>query len=534
MALEAGFAMVPVAALTALLLSVGIERLMTPRPSLARPPSAWLLHAGLLLCAHALLTLLLGRPWFAAAALLALLLTVVLVNNAKVRTLDEPFVFQDYEYFTDAVRHPRLYIPFLGWWKFLGAAAGVVLAVAVGLWWEAAPVSRFAWSGQLGGVALVFVVGALSLVIGARKPLAVTFDAARDVREFGLIASMWRYAMEERAPAVESHSPFVVSREPVERSNHERETPDLPHLVAVQSESFFDARALYAGIRADVLAEFDRLCADALLSGKLSVPAWGANTVRSEFAFLSGIGEAQLGVHRFNPYRAVAAGWEAPSLAASLRRLGYRTVCIHPYPASFYRRDRVYPKLGFDEFVDIRAFDTAARFGPYIGDAAVADKVASLLENATQPVFVFVITMENHGPLHLEHVAPTDIDALYREAPPAGCEDLTIYLRHLRNADRMIGTLRSALEQSARPASLCWFGDHVPIMPAVYDNFGKPKGEVHYVCWSNRHSAAGEHSDLAAHDLAIAWLRVLGLVVNPEDSDQSLDFETTSRRAQAG
>lgn len=210
-----------------------------------------------------------------------------------------------------------------------------------------------------------------------------------------------------------------------------------------------------------------------------------------------------------------------PSLASYLKRLGYRTVCIHPYPASFYRRDRVYPRLGFDEFMDIRSFGDAMRFGPYIGDAAVADKVAAILREATSPVFVFAITMENHGPLHLERVAPADIDALYSVPPPDGCDDLTIYLRHLRNADRMIAGLRHALEQSGRPAGLCWYGDHVPIMPAVYETFGKPDGEVEYVYWSNCNEARPRRSDLAANDLSMSWLRAFGLADKAEISSEA-------------
>jgi len=306
----------------------------------------------------------------------------------------------------------------------------------------------------------------------------------------------------------------------VSLSNHERESlvqpqSNLPHLVAVQSESFFDARSLYQGIRPDVLAEFDRLRDSAVACGKLTVPAWGANTVRTEFAFLSGICDDKLGVHRFNPYRAIAAGGDVPSLASYLKRLGYRTVCIHPYPASFYRRDRVYPRLGFDEFVDIRSFGDAMRSGPYIGDAAVADRVAAILQEATSPVFIFAITMENHGPLHLERVVPADIDELYSMPPPDGCDDLTIYLRHLRNADRMIAKLRHALEQSRRPAGLCWYGDHVPIMPAVYERFGKPNGEVEYVYWSNRNEVRPRCNDLAANGLSMSWLREFRLIGNP-------------------
>jgi hypothetical protein len=508
MLLEDAFVSVLAASLTGLALSVAIEGLMTPRPPLARAWAAWALHGGMCLSAHALLTLVLGRPWFAAAAVSAFLLMLVLVNNAKVKALREPFVFQDYDYFTSAIRHPRLYIPFLGWWKFLGAATGFVLAVVIGLWGEATPAQRFAWSGQLGGVSLVLGGGALLLLAGSWKPLALSFAPQRDTRALGLLASLWRYAEEECAPWAAA-SPFVFLV-PKDTAN------GLPHLVAVQSESFFDPRLMNPGIRPDVLAEFDRLKGDAVAHGKLKVPAWGANTVRTEFAFLSGIGDDQLGVHRFNPYRAIAAGRDAPSLASYLKRLGYRTVCIHPYPASFYQRDRVCPRLGFDELLDIRAFDGAMRFGPYIGDVAVADKVAALLQEATSPVFIFAITMENHGPLHLERVRASDIDDLYIKPPPTGCDDLTIYLRHLRNADRMIAQLRQALEQCQRPAGLCWFGDHVPIMPSVYEIFGIPNGEVEYVFWSNSRQQPSRCDNLNATNLAISWLREVGLATQNE------------------
>lgn len=504
MALDAAFAPVIAASIIGLGVSVAVEQLITPRPALVRPWGAWALHGGVWLLAHAALTLVLGRPWFAAAIVLALLLVLVLVSNAKFKALHEPFVFQDYEYFTDAIRHPRLYIPFLGWGNFLGACLGVVLAVVMGWWGEDAPAQRFLWHGQWGALAITLTVGIALLLAGHRQRLPVCFDPVRDLTRLGLLTSLWRYAQEEGTPlAVASPFDFLTPRYP---------EGDLPHLVAVQSESFFDPRPLFAGIRPEVLAEFDRLRAEAVAHGKLKVPAWGANTVRTEFAFLTGIDEEKLGVHRFNPYRAVAAGSDVPSLASYLKRLGYRTVCIHPYPASFYRRDRVYPRLGFDEFLDISVFDETMRVGPYIGDAAVADKVAALLRKATGPVFVFAITMENHGPLHLERLTPADVEALYSVPPPEGCDDLTIYLRHLRNADQMIAKLRQTLDRCERPASLCWFGDHVPIMPSVYENLGAPDGNVEHLIWSNPNLSHPHVINLAAINLPMAWLRSAGLV----------------------
>jgi phosphoglycerol transferase MdoB-like AlkP superfamily enzyme len=250
------------------------------------------------------------------------------------------------------------------------------------------------------------------------------------------------------------------------------------------------------------------MAARSLAHGPLRVPAWGANTVRSEFSFLAGEDLAALGVHRFQPYWAVKRGLAVTALPEYLRRLGYRTIAVHPYPASFYRRDAVFPRLGFDRLLDLSSFTGAARFGPYISDVAVAAMVEDLLRAATEPTFVFVITMENHGPLHLERVTNDDIAEIYDQPPPTGCDDLTVYLRHLCNADRMLDRLQHALIALPRPASLCWYGDHVPIMPAVYKTLGAPSGETSYLIWRTNQQADNIPArPLAIQDLASVWLK---------------------------
>ena len=116
--------------------------------------------------------------------------------------------------------------------------------------------------------------------------------------------------------------------------------------------------------------------AQGLPCGRLAVPAWGANTVRTETAFLTGLTAEELGVHQFNPYHQLARR-AVPNLAASYKAMGYRTLCIHPYPGTFYLRNQVLKQLGFDEFLDIAHFSDADKSGQYISDAAVAGKVNS-------------------------------------------------------------------------------------------------------------------------------------------------------------
>lgn len=505
MADKAAFLAVFYAAIAGLFLSFCIEQLLRPAPDLAvRPFSAWRLHGGLWMLAFCLLVLAIGRPWFAAAGLSAILLLLVLVSNAKFKSLREPFIWQDYWYFSHALRFPRLYLPFLGWGKGMAAALGLLLAVFSGLVLEQAPAGRFSLTGQSGGVFILIAASLLLLVVGERRSPPLSLEPGRDLVNQGLLACLWRYALAGREPPRVT-APFAAS------IRRETDAP-LPDLIAVQSESFFDPRPLFAGIRRDVLAEFDRLKAASMAHGRLEVPAWGANTVRTEFAFLSGLNEDGLGIHRFNPYLSILAGWRPRALPLLLQDLGYRTVCIHPYHSGFYRRNRVYPLLGFDEFLDLRTFTGAERRGPYVSDSSVTAKLEELLDQAGGcPLFVFVITMENHGPLHLEKVREADLADLYTTPPPSGCDDLTIYLRHLRNADRMIGALRQRLERHQRQAGLCWFGDHVPIMPGVYARLGSPPPEVEYAVWVNGEISRAPAQIRRAHELAYCWLDAVNL-----------------------
>jgi hypothetical protein len=492
-----------------LLLSPLFDRLMQPALRWRdRPGAAWAIQLGLVGMAFGLLLMLTRRPGFAAALTLAGQLVLVLVNNAKFKALREPFVFTDFGLFSQALTHPRLYLPFLGWVPAIAGGLAFIVALYLGLVLEASLVDQMGLANFAVAVGSVMLLAVIAVTVGSGLAPPLSLSACNDLQHFGLLSSLWLYRIAEyrHDPGNPSHPARQRPRLRVATLPEKK----LPHLLVVQSESFFDVRRLHPQIRPEILGHFDAACRSAAAHGPLRVPAWGANTMRTEFAFLSGLDDELLGVHRFNPFRRFAHhAWQ--TLATALRDAGYHTVCLHPHPASFFSRDRVYPQLGFDTFIDIRAFPGAEKAGPYVSDAAVTAKVRELLANADRPTLLFVITMENHGPLHLEQVAAGDIERLYRTPPPSGFDDLSVYLRHLANADRMLGELVTLCEQGDRDTVLCFYGDHVPSMPQVYAAQGFRDGRSDYLIWRPG-GVPGKAEELAADELGRRLLQVAGVL----------------------
>lgn len=479
-----------------------IESFQRPRalPPSRRQTAAVVTHAGVWTALFSLLVIVLARPVFALGIGWALWFALVMVNNAKERVLREPFLFDDYDYFLDAVRHPRLFLPFLG-----GAKGVAIIVVSIGVvvagWWL-----EPAWARSVDAITVatgLFAAGAVVVGLSARRGAAeLTFRPGIDHRRYGLIAHLaFQAAARQACP-----EPSMPWRR---RRLSPSPKPGLPNVVAVQSESFFDPRYRLPGIRPDVLTHFDRLAREGL-SGKLDVPAFGANTIRSEFAFLSGVAGGELGHRQFSPYRFVQSGFLDATLASAFREAGYRTVCVHPYHGGFYRREQVMPLLGFDEFVDISHFAHARGESPYVDDEALADWVIGRLGKSDQPVFVFVITMENHGPLHLETPRPGESEDYFVRGQASTDPDATIYLRHLANADRMLGRLAAALKGDERPGALCWFGDHPPILPAVYARHGYPGRSTDYLVWRTEPGLSRPPARRSLHELGATLIDAIG------------------------
>jgi hypothetical protein len=448
-----------------------------------------------------------GRPALSGVLGAAVFGGFAFADHAKRRVLMEPAIFSDMSLLILMVRHPALYLAYVGYARMaaiilgLGATIGALalLERPIALWsaWDA-PIAIAA------ALALIWALaGPLLQPAAARlRQLDPTGDPERDAKALGALAMQLTHGVIARAER-ETRRAAVAPPEPRPRPVCPPRMA-LPPVVLVQAESFFDARRLHPDIAGDLLPAFESCRASSLQWGRLDVRGRGGNTMRTEFDVLTGLDANAVGLDWRNPYHAFA---KAPvdSLAWTLKARGYRTLCIHPYDRSFFDRDRVMPNLGFDDFWGEEAFDGRVRDGRYIADQEVARVAEGLLRSA-EGLFVFVITVANHGPW----IAPADTEhaASSPSSREHGAPQLLGFLEGIKRSDAMLARIAAAMSGRTTPGLLAFFGDHLPSLPAPFAKLRFEETSTDYFLWRDGEGQAPRR-DCAAHELQGAILGAL-------------------------
>src|ERR1700730_14115295 len=481
----------------------------------ARSPALLLDVFPVLLAASLVLTAT-GRPIFTGVVLISLGAGFALADRTKRQALREPVVFSEMSDLRLVFPPPHPYLPFAGP-ALVGGGAAVAIAICVVLLsfepglWEPDPLLVLSYGGLVvAGAWLMSREPTLGAAAAAFRHLGASGEPFRDAAALGPFAMVLIYgvvARAERAARRARHAP-----PPAPARGRTRLPTGVP-LILVQCESFFDARRVSPLVPDGLLPGFDACCESGGIFGRLDVPGWGANTMRAEFAVLTGIPESELGYDRFNPYHAFARAPIA-SLVWRLRNQGYRTVCLHPFDRSFFRRDLTLPALGFETFLGIESLGGSRR-PPYYSDPELAHHVLRVLKAEGPRVFIFAITMGNHGPWR--EAGPPINPELRRNFDPNGLArggELLRYLDGLGLSGEMLQILLTGLQRRHREGVLAFYGDHLPSLPHAFRHFGFEEIGSDYVVW--RSSATDMRQlDLPAHRLprvVIDALRATGAI----------------------
>lgn len=462
------------------------------------------------------------RPAFSALGVWSGLLALALTNNAKLEALREPLLADDRAELLQVISHPGFYLPFLTRTQAVGllcAALAVPAALVLSAPLELSTLPEALTTGLAGllarlGLGTAVGLGLWLLALPGLLPrlhTALRHDPAEDMARLGFfglfgISLLASWDARPRRVLRAEPGPWPVLAGPASS------TP-RPNILAVENESFMDIARLHPEL-AHLLPGLNRLRASGAQTGPLDVPAFGANTIRTEFSFLSGRAPESLGLERFQPYARLARR-PMDSLARRLADLGYHTVCLHPNSGAFYARRRVMPALGFHEFLDLprlEALRPLERFGPHTGDLALARHALTLLRDARQPLFLFVISMENHSPWLPGRLSPEQLAATPDHAGGGELDYASrCYLRHLQNADAMLDALARGLAET-KGGTLCFFGDHQPNLPTL--GLSGPPVDSHsdYLLWRFGVSCATQGQPLRAHELGRELLGLAGLM----------------------
>ena len=247
---------------------------------------------------------------------------------------------------------------------------------------------RFSWKIRLGSIVLVGLV--LCTFVNALQQESFQtkhylypflFTPAYMTKVNGMAVT---FAMDLAYVAVERPAGYDAdeAKETLakyETKTTETDTQDLPNIIVIMDEAFSDLKVLGPlETNEDYMPFMHRMQQGEknTVTGYVQTSVCGGNTADSEFEFLTGNTMAFL-PNGSIPYQQYIKS-RTPSLAGYLKSLGYATYAQHPYQASGWNRDKVYPLLGFDNLDFMEDYRDVSYVRNYISDASDMEHIIAV------------------------------------------------------------------------------------------------------------------------------------------------------------
>lgn len=299
---------------------------------------------------------------------------------------------------------------------------------------------------------------------------------------------------------------------------------NYPNIIVIMDEAFSDLSVLgNLPVNEDYMPFVHQLQkgAENTITGNLHVSVCGGNTANSEFEFLTGHTMAFLPTGSI-PYQQYIKK-ETPSLASYLKELGYATYAQHPYYASGWEREKVYPYLGFEETSFLDDYESPQYLRKYVSDESSFSHVIDTYQKkeAGKPAFIFNVTMQNHGGYSEEYSNFTSDILVF------GSENASLnqYLSLIKRTDQEFEKLISYFAKEEEKTIVIFFGDHQPndaIAAPVLSLNGKStknlskeeqelRYQVSYVVWANFDIDEKRNYDVSLNYLAADVLQWAGV-----------------------
>lgn len=237
---------------------------------------------------------------------------------------------------------------------------------------------------------------------------------------------------------------------------------ETPNLIVIMNESFADYTSIGKGLDlSEDCMPFIHSLTENTIKGTAYVSIFGGNTPNSEYEFLTGntMGFLPASSVGFNLF----VRGNLPSIASELKSQDYETLAMHPYRGTNYRRNLVYPQIGFDTFYTRDDFTQAKYIRSYISDDTLAQRIITEFnkheESTDMPLFSYNVTIQNHGGYFASNTRNLDLDITV-ENPEVDQTKTTLYVNLIRESDQMLQNLVNYFEDKEAPTVIVMFGDH--------------------------------------------------------------------------
>lgn len=262
---------------------------------------------------------------------------------------------------------------------------------------------------------------------------------------------------------------------------------DDVNIVVVLSESFSDPTLLEGIDLPEDPIPFTRSLMESTASGHLLAQRYGSGTANMEFETLTGLSTSQFDPRLMTPYQMLVPRYDSfPSFVGLARALGHDRIAVHPYDTYMYRRESVYPILGFQDFLGKQELSIRKHIqdNPFISDNAAFTEVLRQIDGHDRPLLTHLVTMQNHFPMGNSYDAPMTV----RGATGDTEDDAAAYLRGLNYSDHAMQKFIAALEGTEEKTAVVFFGDHLP--PVWSEDIARQNGVVGmrrtpFFLWSN-------------------------------------------------
>ena len=267
---------------------------------------------------------------------------------------------------------------------------------------------------------------------------------------------------------------------------------------------------------------------DTAFVSPLRVHTVGGATWKSEFAFLAGVPSTDFGALASGVFYSVVPHLQT-GFIKNLREQGYFCVALSPFTKGNYNAKPAYDHFGFDLMLQPQDLGYPASISKNLWHISseemmyytklILQKQHPSLENVQQPMFVYVLTMKEHGPYNTN--MPNLFNLASKRLGGKAISCLNDYIDRIDSLNEAIEGLNDYLKSRETPYVFGYFGDHQVAfdnqLPPKKGNFANPDYVTQFVVRTNRKTDFVQQQDFL--DLAFVGGVLLDVAGLPPKDD---------------